>query len=100
MRSPSMDAILIFINTFRMPTFYMLSGFFTALLVSRRGLDGMIHNRYMRLFLPFVVFLPVLALTMTGLRIVGAHLNCISQPAFALHGPIHDHVCTGPARTL
>jgi Acyltransferase family len=84
MRSPSMDAILIFINTFRMPTFYMLSGFFTALLVSRRGLGGMIHNRYKRLFIPFVVFLPVLALTMTGLRIVGAHLMTTGEWGFDL----------------
>jgi glucan biosynthesis protein C len=69
MRSVSMDAILIYINTFRMPTFYLLSGFFTALLFYRRGLDGMIHNRYQRLFIPFIVFLPLLAVSMTALRI-------------------------------
>jgi hypothetical protein len=75
MRSPSMDATLIFINTFRMPTFYFLSGFFTALILSRRGIHEMMSNRYHRLFIPFVVFLPFLAITMTGLRILGANLT-------------------------
>ncbi|WP_101759576.1 acyltransferase family protein [Oceanicoccus sp. KOV_DT_Chl] len=73
-RSISMDALLIFINTFRMPTFFLLSGFFTALLVSRSGLSGMLLNRRKRLLLPFVIFLPLLAISMSTLRIMAVHI--------------------------
>ncbi|MEH6607910.1 MAG: acyltransferase family protein [Halioglobus sp.] len=82
MRSVSMDAILIYINTFRMPTFYLLSGFFTALLFSRRGLGGMIKNRYQRLFIPFIIFLPLLAITMTALRIVAENIMATGHWGF------------------
>ncbi|WP_179957542.1 acyltransferase family protein [Exilibacterium tricleocarpae] len=74
MRSVSMDLTLIFINTFRMPTFYLLSGFFTALLLARRGPDRMFRNRYQRLVIPFILFLPPLAISMTLLRIVAANV--------------------------
>jgi len=43
------------IHTFRMPIFYALSGFFTALLFFQRGMSQMIHNRLHRLVYPFVV---------------------------------------------
>ena len=73
-RSFSMDAILIFINTFRMPVFFLLAGFFMAMLLLRRGEQAMLENRYQRLIVPFVLFLPPLALVMTLLRIVARHI--------------------------
>ncbi len=82
MRSVSMDAILIYINTFRMPTFYLLSGFFTALLFSRRGLKGMLANRYQRLVLPFIIFLPLLAISMSVLRIYAENIMATGQWVF------------------
>ncbi|ARN73193.1 acyltransferase family protein [Oceanicoccus sagamiensis] len=82
MRSVSMDAVLIYINTFRMPTFYLLSGFFTALLFSRRGLEGMLANRYQRLVLPFIIFLPLLAINMSVLRIYAENIMASGQWVF------------------
>lgn len=73
-RSPSMDATLIFINTFRMPVFFFLSGFFTALLYQRYQLDGMIRNRLARIALPFVIFLPPLAVVLDLQWIAGTQL--------------------------
>lgn len=73
-RSPLMDALLIFINTFRMPVFFLLSGFFAALLIERRSLAATFKNQYQRIAVPFLVFLPLLALTMTPLRVVGRHV--------------------------
>lgn len=81
-RSPSMDLTLIFINTFRMPVFYMLSGFFTALLLFRRGPEDMFENRKNRILVPFLLFLPFLALTMTPLRIVGHTLMVHGELGF------------------
>lgn len=63
--SAFMDGLLIFINTFRMPVFFFLSGFFTALLYQRYSLRGMLTNRFSRIVLPFVILLPPLALVLS-----------------------------------
>jgi fucose 4-O-acetylase-like acetyltransferase len=49
-----------FIHTFRMPTFFIMSGFFAALLFYKKGAKEMIRNRFQRIFLPFIVFLLLL----------------------------------------
>ncbi|WND04035.1 acyltransferase family protein [Temperatibacter marinus] len=59
--SISMDLIMIFINTFRMPTFFVLSGFFTALLFYKLGRQGLASNRMRRLLGPFLLFWPLAA---------------------------------------
>ena len=45
------------IHLFRMPAFFVISGFFGALLLERRGLGAMMKNRWSRIFLPLLVFL-------------------------------------------
>lgn len=72
--SAAMDGILIFINTFRMPIFFVLSGFFTAMLVHRYQLSGMIKNRLQRIALPMLLFLPPLSLVLSVQWIVATHL--------------------------
>ncbi|MCA8942414.1 MAG: acyltransferase family protein [Planctomycetes bacterium] len=54
------DLTVFTIHVFRMPVFFVLAGFFTALLVERRGLLAMLRNRALRIGVPFVVFLLVL----------------------------------------
>jgi glucan biosynthesis protein C len=49
-----------FIHTFRMPTFFIMSGFFAALLFYKKGAKEMIKNRFLRIFMPFIVFLLLL----------------------------------------
>ena len=73
-RSFSMDALLVIINTFRMPVFFVLSGFFTALLLHRRGFEAMWQNRIQRLLVPFLVFLPLLSAAMGFLRVLAYNL--------------------------
>jgi fucose 4-O-acetylase-like acetyltransferase len=82
MRSLSMDAILIYTNTFRMPVFFMLSGFFAALLATRRGVRGMLGNRFQRIVLPFLVFLPVTVAVMTPLTVLGANVLATGEWGF------------------
>src|SRR5258706_926652 len=48
-----MDAIFDLIHSFRMPTFFVLAGFFTALLVEKRGVAGAYRNRLARVAAPF-----------------------------------------------
>jgi peptidoglycan/LPS O-acetylase OafA/YrhL len=52
------------IHGFRMPLFFLLSGFFTMLLFRRRGLRGLLEQRALRILLPLVVaMLTILPLT-------------------------------------
>lgn len=68
------DLLVFFIHSFRMPVFFVLAGFFVSLLVERRGLLGMLKNRFMRLGLPFAVLWPVIYVTTGVLVIVFVHL--------------------------
>jgi peptidoglycan/LPS O-acetylase OafA/YrhL len=54
-----MDMFAFFTHTFRMPLFFVIAGFFAAMLVEKKGLVGMIKNRLRRVTLPFVIFLPL-----------------------------------------
>ena len=61
------DFLMAFIHSFRMPVFFILAGFFVAMLVARRGVEGMLRQRVRRLVLPFVVFWPLLLVGMSVL---------------------------------
>jgi glucan biosynthesis protein C len=78
--SPVADLLLLFIHSFRMPVFFVLAGFFVALLVARRGADGMLKNRGLRLALPFAVFWPPLFVLTTVLAMVYIHLTVRGVP--------------------
>ncbi len=64
--SPVFNVILAFIHAFRMPTFFVLAGFFTSLLVEKRGLRGTLGNRAKRILAPLVAG-AVTILPITGL---------------------------------
>lgn len=69
-KSLAMDAIFELIHAFRMPCFFVLAGFFTALLVEKRGVPGAYRNRLARIGGPLVVamftLLPVTLLFMVA----------------------------------
>jgi len=47
--------VVAFIHSFRMPVFFVMAGFFAALLRDRRGARGLLINRFRRIVVPFVV---------------------------------------------
>lgn len=52
------DVLLLLIGAvhgFRMPLFFLLSGYFTMLVFSRRGLASLLEQRFTRIFLPLVI---------------------------------------------
>ncbi|MFK7799250.1 MAG: acyltransferase family protein [Aureispira sp.] len=53
----SNDVIAALIHMFRMPVFFLIAGFFGALLFYERGFIEMLKNRTSRVLYPFVVFL-------------------------------------------
>ncbi len=62
------DVIFAFIHSFRMPTFFVVAGFFASLLVEKRGLRGTFKDRARRILAPLAVgivtILPVTVLLM------------------------------------
>jgi fucose 4-O-acetylase-like acetyltransferase len=54
------DVFAFFTHTFRMPLFFIIAGFFAALLIQKRGLTSMVKNRLLRISVPFMVFLPLI----------------------------------------
>ena len=43
------------IHGFRMPLFFVMSGFFSAMLLHRRGRGSLVKHRFRRVFLPLIV---------------------------------------------
>ena len=59
-QSDSLGAILDWIHLFRMPLFFLLSGYFSAMLWSTKGIRKMIKHRLLRIVLPFLLFVIIL----------------------------------------
>ncbi|MHC5002836.1 MAG: acyltransferase family protein [Planctomycetota bacterium] len=51
-RTPELGLVVSAIHGFRMPLFFLLSGFFTAMLWRRRGIGGLLRHRAQRIALP------------------------------------------------
>lgn len=54
------DLLVLLIHSFRMPIFFLVSGFFGSMLFYERRPMQMIKNRFLRIVLPFVIFLFIL----------------------------------------
>lgn len=54
-RTVGMTALFAFIHGFRMPLFFLLSGYFAVMLWQRRGARGLISHRVRRVLVPMVV---------------------------------------------
>lgn len=63
------DLSLGLVHIFRMPVFYVMAGFFAALLLEQRGPAGFLRNRMIRILLPFAagwaVLFPLIAALVT-----------------------------------
>src|SRR5262245_53346339 len=51
---PALGTLVSAIHGFRMPLFFVLSGFFSAMLLRQRGLKALIKHRFFRVFLPLL----------------------------------------------
>jgi len=56
----SFDMIVFYIHTFRMPVFFVISGFFGAFIFFEKSPLAMLKNRMVRILLPFIVFMVLL----------------------------------------
>ncbi|HZQ00049.1 MAG TPA: acyltransferase family protein [Reyranella sp.] len=83
------------IHVFRMPIFYAMAGFFSALLIARYGLRGAALNRFKRIVIPFVagwIVIWPLAMFLTGIGLFGIDrtlLGFASGRVFNYAHPMH-----------
>ena len=61
-KSMTMSALALFPHMFRMPLFFLIAGFFSCLLLDKRGVAGFIKHRSIRILAPFIVFLPLVGI--------------------------------------
>ena len=71
------------IHGFRMPLFFLISGFFTAMLWRNRGLRNLLKHRAKRILLPLVVAVPILWLSVSFLVIPVGKWKAESRKASA-----------------
>ena len=62
--SQVISAIFQFIHIWRMPLFFILTGFFANLIIRKKSWTSWWGNRLLRIGLPIVVFFPVMSLTL------------------------------------
>lgn len=74
------DEILRAIHGFRMPLFFLLSGFFTTMLWRRRGLRSLLWHRIRRIALPLAL----------GMLIIGPAVNAASD--WAIDNRVADYI--------
>lgn len=75
-RSDDLFGLLVsFIHGFRMQLFFLMSGFFTAMLWKRRGLGATFRQRVMR------VLLPLLIAAVTVIPAMNVIIDAVSDPA-------------------
>lgn len=89
--TPLANLAMAFIHTFRMPVFFILAGFFVALLLARRGPGGMLKHRLRRIGLPFLVFWPLIYVCTTAFikQYLGLMpLDADGQPPQRPEGPL------------
>lgn len=79
------DVIFHFIHSFRMPTFFILAGFFTSLLIEKRGSWGTYKDRARRVLAPLAAGI-VTILPLTGLLM----LDFMLSARFGTHDLIPD----------
>ena len=89
------DIIVIFIHVFRMPIFFVLAGFFAAMLYIRRGPLGLARNRFIRIVVPFVIGWAVLYPL-----VVGGFIFALVSKATVTGIPLPENPDGGAIRVL
>ncbi len=67
------DLIFYAIHSFRMPVFFIMAGFFAAMLYVKRGQGAMLRNRFQRIGIPFAIFWPLLFTANILVFLLGIH---------------------------
>lgn len=55
----SFDIVGWFLHSFRMPLFFIISGFFAFYFIENKSKREFLKNRFIRIFIPFLIFFPL-----------------------------------------
>ena len=78
--APTYGIIIDFVHGFRIPVFFMLSGFFSALLCKRRGIEAFRRQRLHRVGIPWIFgCLTIVPATVWILKIISSQQNLYSE---------------------
>jgi len=72
-RSDLLPLLLVAVHGFRMPLFFLLSGYFTMLVYRRRGLGSLLRQRFARIVLPLVIAVATIVPLDTALEEFAEH---------------------------
>jgi glucan biosynthesis protein C len=73
------DALVWLPHLMRMPLFFLVSGYFAAMLLERRGMGGLMRQRVRRILLPFLVAWPLVHLAVSAMT--GWAAASVAQPS-------------------
>jgi glucan biosynthesis protein C len=82
--SLAVDVFAWFLHLFRMPLFFVVAGYFTAMQVRRGGIGAMLRNRLLRVGLPFVLFLPLVHVALARSTLHAARTAAHPSPLLEL----------------
>lgn len=95
---PALGLAVAFIHGFRMQLFFLMSGFFTAMLWRRRGLAALLRHRGARIVLPLLLGL-VTIVPLTWGAIVWAGAVGANLPDTGAVGPVDPDLASATAAT-
>ena len=80
-QAPWLGLVFAMIHGFRMPLFFLVSGFFTAMLWRKRGLQSLMRHRFLRIFIPCMVGLITVIPTMNWVSAMVARQPLVFEKA-------------------
>ncbi|MEL6109891.1 MAG: acyltransferase family protein, partial [Planctomycetota bacterium] len=94
---PFFEVLFAFIHGFRMPLFFLISGFFTAMLWRQRGVVALIQHRAKRIALPLLIGCFSIVPAMWAVTI---YVSRPSEGGAASEGDVSAAVIAGDSQTL
>ncbi len=77
---PALGTFVELVHGFRLPLFFLMSGFFAAMLIHRRGLGGFVRHRWKRIALPLLLGTITIVPAMWAVIIGGSMLSSAYPP--------------------
>ncbi|AOT06870.1 acyltransferase family protein [Pseudoalteromonas luteoviolacea] len=77
------DGLTHWLHLFRMPVFFVIAGFCSALIITKKGAATFIKQRLKRILLPFLVFLPLVIASFIHVLSWGADIATPLPPIYA-----------------
>lgn len=95
---------VITVHAFRLQTFFLLAGFFTALLIQKRGVRSFLFNRLQRIVIPFIFCVVLLVPLLQVMMVAGysdrpeagfVQIDSLTVDKTAYHSTLSDFFSSG-----